>query len=405
MIICDYGCNQIAKYKLKNGKWCCTQSTNSCVALRETRSRTNRSEQKKRFFRLKEQENRSNYKQIDDPSIICDYGCEKEAKFQLKNGKVCCCRNVLYCPNVKQKVVKANKSDSVKEKIRRTIRSSNKLKEPNLICEYGCNRLAKYKFKNGRVCCEDYTTKCSEVIRKNSEKNKIKQSGKSNGMYGKKQSPESRMKNSNSNKKMWRNQTSVFNSEDYRRKISIGSKNTIEKIKSQYLLFSIVEEMRYKPGKEEERIIQVHCKNHKCRNSKERCGWFTPTSIQFSERLRSVETYGVDLSYFYCSQKCKDSCPLYNSKGVDPLKTSKPYTEEEYIIWKKQVLKDCNYMCQICNSKENLHCHHIIPVKLEPMFSLDLTNGMVLCQSCHYRYGHKEECSTGNLANKVCQKG
>ncbi len=54
--------------------------------------------------------------------------------------------------------------------------------------------------------------------------------------------------------------------------------------------------------------------------------------------------------------------------------------------------------------KKNLQCHHIIPINIEPLFALDPDNGIVLCENCHYKYGHKTgtECSTGNLANKVC---
>jgi len=34
MFICEYGCGQEAKHQLKNGKWCCSKSQNSCPAKR-----------------------------------------------------------------------------------------------------------------------------------------------------------------------------------------------------------------------------------------------------------------------------------------------------------------------------------------------------------------------------------
>ena len=34
MKLCDYGCKQQAKYQLKNGKWCCNKSSNSCIEFR-----------------------------------------------------------------------------------------------------------------------------------------------------------------------------------------------------------------------------------------------------------------------------------------------------------------------------------------------------------------------------------
>ena len=41
MIICEYGCGQEAKYQLKNGKWCCSKSWNSCSCLRSKNSKSN----------------------------------------------------------------------------------------------------------------------------------------------------------------------------------------------------------------------------------------------------------------------------------------------------------------------------------------------------------------------------
>ena len=33
--LCEYGCNQSANFQIKNGKWCCSKSPNSCKAIRE----------------------------------------------------------------------------------------------------------------------------------------------------------------------------------------------------------------------------------------------------------------------------------------------------------------------------------------------------------------------------------
>lgn len=35
---CSYGCNQDAHYKLKNGKWCCSSSSNSCSEVKKKNS-------------------------------------------------------------------------------------------------------------------------------------------------------------------------------------------------------------------------------------------------------------------------------------------------------------------------------------------------------------------------------
>ncbi len=69
--------------------------------------------------------------------------------------------------------------------------------------------------------------------------------------------------------------------------------------------------MRYKPGSDKnEKVIQVHCKNHKCKNLKEQGGWFTLKYYYISNRIWSIETNQVS-NYFYCSDKCKQECSLY----------------------------------------------------------------------------------------------
>jgi hypothetical protein len=160
--------------------------------------------------------------------------------------------------------------------------------------------------------------------------------------------------------------------------------------------------MRYNPNKPGEKEIQVHCKNHLCKNSKEKGGWFTPSRIQLVERIRQIEHVdGNDGSYFYCCEKCKQLCPLYNLHS-DPFKDiDYSYTNSEYQTFRKFVLERDNYTCQFCGKKAT-DVHHERPQKLEPFFALDPDLAWSCCKKCHYKYGHKDECSTGNLANYLC---
>jgi 5-methylcytosine-specific restriction endonuclease McrA len=176
---------------------------------------------------------------------------------------------------------------------------------------------------------------------------------------------------------------------------------TIEKLKEKYSLFSKIEEIRYNPNKPEEKEIQVHCKNHNCENSKEKGGWFKPTLIQLQERIRNIEQFGLDHSYFYCSETCKKECPLYNLRSDPYRETKKLYTDEEYQTFRKFVLERDNYICQFCG-RSATDVHHEKPQKIEPFFSLDPDYSWSCCEKCHYEKGHKDECSTGSLANKIC---
>jgi hypothetical protein len=291
-----------------------------------------------------------------------------------------------------------------------------------MLCDYGCGKEAKYQFKNGKWCCEDHYLKCPVYRNKRTGSNnpfygkthsleykkilKLKMKGKRNPRYGLILDDNLKEKISNSLKgKMIAEKNPFFNkkhSNKSKKKMSKSLKYKIKDIKEKWPFFAQVEEMRYNPNKPDEKEIQVHCKNHNCPNSKEKGGWFTPTYIQLYERKRALETpFGMIENNFYCSDKCKLECPLYKIKS-DPLKkTENPYTEQEYQQFREFVLERDDYKCQYCGEQAE-HVHHERPQKLEPFFSLDPDLAWSVCKKCHYEKGHVDECSTGNLAYKIC---
>lgn len=38
--------------------------------------------------------------------------------------------------------------------------------EPNVLCDYGCGKKAKYTFKNGNRCCSKYPVQCESIREK-----------------------------------------------------------------------------------------------------------------------------------------------------------------------------------------------------------------------------------------------
>jgi len=290
------------------------------------------------------------------------------------------------------------------------------------LCEYGCKNEGIFQFQNGKWCCSQIWQKCPA----HRERNRKNMTGKKNPIFGKKHSPETikkiRMKalgrnpwnkgipRSTKTKKILKEK--LKGREPWNKGKAIYSyRRTIELINEKYPFFSQIEEMRYNPNKVKIKEIQVHCKNHNCPNSKEKGGWFTPSGRQIEFRIKALEKDENDLSYFYCCEECKDVCPLYNLHS-DPFKNNElPYTQTEKDIFNKEVLRrqrkeDGYNFCEKCYSIKDLHVHHEKPVKTHPYLSLDPDNGIVLCEECHYKYGHKTgtECSTGNLAKIVCSK-
>jgi len=286
-----------------------------------------------------------------------------------------------------------------------------------ILCNYGCNQKAKYQFKNGKRCCSDNVSKCPAIKKIIGEAHKgmiISQKTRlavSKSRLGKKDSLETRKRKSEARKGCKNPIYGKRRSNKTRKKISEAvmgrpahNKFTIELLQETYPFFSKIEEMRYNPDKPGEKEIQVHCKNHNCVNSIEKGGWFTPTAEQIYARKNSLENEGKDHTYFYCSNECKQSCPLYWSHGADPFRNiNRPYTETEYQTFRTFVLERDNYICQFCGEKAT-YVHHEKPQKLEPFFSLDPDYAWSCCERCHYEKGHKGECSTGNLSKIVCRK-
>jgi len=271
-----------------------------------------------------------------------------------------------------------------------------------MLCNYGCGLKANYQFKNGKWCCSKSHNSCPSRKHQISENRK----GEKHPLYGKMGYWKNKKRPDHS-KNMKGSSHPLFGktrSRKTKKKIGNANKITILKIKERYPLFSQIEEMRYNPNKPKEKEIQVHCKNHNCPNSKEQDGWFTPTKGQFSHRIYSLEQpSGFGESNFYCSEECKTTCVLFRLRSDPFKKTKEYYTQQEYETFRQYVLKRDNYKCQYCENKATI-VHHERAQKLEPFFALDPDFAWSCCKECHYKYGHKTgtECSTGNLAAKLC---
>ncbi|MCK5614869.1 HNH endonuclease [Candidatus Pacearchaeota archaeon] len=347
--------------------------------------------------------------------MICDYGCDQNANHQFQNGKWCCSKHFRSCPAQKNKIVRYHKGVKRSKKSKNNMRLAQKKlgikrvkktkrfleKAFSLIgiepCTY-CGARSKYYFKPTKTyCCVEHWSGCPANKKEMAKRNKgiriiidkiceygcnkkanfIQQNGKySCGKY-----PQS--------------------CKGIRKKNSIGQKYNAEQWRERYPFFAIVEEI--KNGEEPGEIL-VHCKNSKCLNSKENGGWFKPHYHQFIERVRDLEISGKDTSYYYCSEECKKECTLFGKTVNQLIKENEqtiPY--KEYQLWRKLVLKRDEYACQYCTERAE-HVHHIQPKKTHPLFSLDPDNGLSVCKKCHFKYGHKDECSTGQLARKICKE-
>jgi len=70
-------------------------------------------------------------------------------------------------------------------------------------------------------------------------------------------------------------------------------------------------------------------------------------------------------------------------------KISKKYRDwrktRDYRIWRAGVIRR-DKRCQICNSLQNRHAHHIDSGSYFPELRFKLENGICLCKGCHIQY-------------------
>ena len=284
----------------------------------------------------------------------------------------------------------------------------------NIKCEYGCDRDAEYKFGNGKACCSSHYLKCPNM-RKNrvGVKNpffgkkhttetleKISKSGSDNPMFGRKHSPKTiyKIKEGLIGKNIGKDNHfyGKKHTDESKRKMSDKLRYSIEDYKKRYPIFFAEEKMRNNESDE----IEFRCKQ--CFK------WFTPTRPQIYERIRALETKdGHGGNYLYCSDSCKDKCPVFNFRGS--YKTTLEHETECYLpgelkTWRDEVMKRDGHICALCGSDKNLHVHHIKPVKLEPFFALDPDYGLTLCQTCHLSKIHRNGCSTIRISKQMEDK-
>lgn len=133
------------------------------------------------------------------------------------------------------------------------------------------------------------------------------------------------------------------------------------------------------------------------------CGkYFYPTAMEVHCRIRVLSDQLQGESRIYCSQGCKDACPIYNQKKWP--KGYKPATSREVDpLIRQMCLARDNYTCQKCErtiEQTELHSHHIEGATQMPMLSNDVENTITLCKKCHKWVHKQKDCTYYDLRCK-----
>jgi 5-methylcytosine-specific restriction endonuclease McrA len=130
------------------------------------------------------------------------------------------------------------------------------------------------------------------------------------------------------------------------------------------------------------------------------CGkWILPTNLQVKNRIR---VFGGILSgecRFYCSENCKQACPIYNQK-LWPKGFKKATSREVVPLLRQLVLERDNYICQKCGATietAQLHVHHEKSYTLNKIMANDPDNCITLCKNCHKWVHSQVGCKYSDL--------
>jgi len=248
------------------------------------------------------------------------------------------------------------------------------------LCDYGCGQEAKHQFKNSKWCCSKSHNSCPSMKKINS----LKLIGKNKGRV---LSKNTKMKMSMSKKGLqvgeksptWRggyNERNIPLFDQYANQLI-----PIEKVNRNH---------------KDKNILEVQCTY---------CGkYYIPKLHTVIDRIRSINSIGYGEHRFYCSNKCKQECSIYNQHYYP--KDFKPATSREVQPELRQIRFEIdNYTCQRCKKHQNklkvgLHCHHLEGIRWEPLESADVDKVITLCKDCHIEVHKLEDCSYNDMKCK-----
>jgi len=149
---------------------------------------------------------------------------------------------------------------------------------------------------------------------------------------------------------------------------------------------SYAEKVRRSP--EDRNVLEVKCAY---------CGkWHVPLLLSVYARSQSLNGVVGGENRLYCSDECKQECPIYNQKKY-PKGFKKATSREVQPELRQMVLERDKWECQKCGSTKSLHCHHIEGIRWEPLESADIDQCITYCKICHKEVHKKEGCTPHDM--------
>lgn len=178
-----------------------------------------------------------------------------------------------------------------------------------MVCDYGCNKEAKFFSKNGKKCCSSHWSKC-EVVKK---KRSLRAKGKNNPAYGKNYGAWNKGLTKETDErvaKYTKNMTETKNSNEYKEKHITWNKGLTKETNKKIAVYA-AKISKTKTG----------VPNYKLRKP-----------ITFSKVMSKVRIYTV-------------------------------FRKHMYLIWTRPIMERDKFTCQKCGKTKELEVHHIKPFR------------------------------------------
>lgn len=134
------------------------------------------------------------------------------------------------------------------------------------------------------------------------------------------------------------------------------------------------------------------------------CGkWHIPSLKHLKSILSSFNRIGTHLN-LYCSDECKEACPVYRQRIFPKGFKVNDYRNEildpdlRLLVFNRD-----SYQCQKCGVSEDLHVHHIEGVAQNPMLANDIENCITVCHSCHAEIHSRPGCTYFDYQREACE--
>ena len=135
------------------------------------------------------------------------------------------------------------------------------------------------------------------------------------------------------------------------------------------------------------------------------CGkYFIPKTSQVIQRVSALKVTcdGTGECFIYCSDNCKEACPVYK-RIKHPKGFKKASSREVNSLVRQLVFERDSWVCQKCNKnmeEVELHCHHIKSYTHNKILGNDIDNCITLCKECHKDVHMQDGCKYHELKCK-----